>query len=29
MDILTLGWVTTLALFTWSITMVVWGRNGF
>ncbi|NEP09362.1 MAG: cytochrome b6-f complex subunit PetN [Symploca sp. SIO1A3] len=29
MDILTLGWVTILVLFTWSISMVVWGRNGF
>ncbi|AFZ43266.1 MAG: cytochrome b6-f complex subunit PetN [Halothece sp. Uz-M2-17] len=29
MDILTLGWVAFLALFTWSITMVVWARNGF
>ncbi|MEL6495665.1 MAG: cytochrome b6-f complex subunit PetN [Cyanobacteria bacterium J06623_7] len=29
MDILTFGWVTVLALFTWSIAMVVWGRNGF
>ncbi len=29
MDILTLGWVSVLVLFTWSLTMVVWGRNGF
>ncbi|MBR8832009.1 MAG: cytochrome b6-f complex subunit PetN [Chlorogloea purpurea SAG 13.99] len=29
MDILTLGWVSVLALFTWSISMVVWARNGF
>ncbi|HEY9903948.1 MAG TPA: cytochrome b6-f complex subunit PetN [Candidatus Sericytochromatia bacterium] len=29
MDILSLGWVSTLVLFTWSIAMVVWGRNGF
>ncbi|MEL6442587.1 MAG: cytochrome b6-f complex subunit PetN [Cyanobacteria bacterium J06621_8] len=29
MDILTLGWSMMLALFTWSIAMVVWGRNGF
>ncbi|MBJ7900697.1 MAG: cytochrome b6-f complex subunit PetN [Cyanobacteria bacterium RI_101] len=29
MDILTFGWVSVLALFTWSIAMVVWGRNGF
>ncbi|HEY9820086.1 MAG TPA: cytochrome b6-f complex subunit PetN [Candidatus Sericytochromatia bacterium] len=29
MDILSLGWVTVLVLFTWSISMVVWGRNGF
>jgi cytochrome b6-f complex subunit 8 len=28
MDILTLGWVSVLALFTWSIAMVVWGRKG-
>jgi cytochrome b6-f complex subunit 8 len=29
MDILTLGWATFLALFTWTLTMVVWGRKGF
>ncbi|MEC4803462.1 MAG: cytochrome b6-f complex subunit PetN [Jaaginema sp. PMC 1079.18] len=29
MDILTFGWVALLALFTWSIAMVVWARNGF
>ncbi|MEM8639038.1 MAG: cytochrome b6-f complex subunit PetN [Spirulina sp. SIO3F2] len=29
MDILTLGWVAVLSLFTWSIAMVVWARNGF
>ena len=29
MDILTLGCVSVLALFTWSIAMVVWGRDGF
>jgi len=29
MDILSLGWVSVLVLFTWSIAMVIWGRNGF
>ncbi|NEP03015.1 MAG: cytochrome b6-f complex subunit PetN [Symploca sp. SIO2E9] len=29
MDILMLGWVSVLVLFTWSIAMVIWGRNGF
>ncbi len=29
MEILTLGWVSLLVVFTWSIAMVVWGRNGF
>jgi len=28
MDILTLGWVSLLVLFTFSISMVVWARNG-
>ncbi|MCG9893354.1 MAG: cytochrome b6-f complex subunit PetN [Thermosynechococcaceae cyanobacterium MS004] len=28
MDILTLGWVSVLTLFTYSIAMVVWGRHG-
>ncbi|MFB2834703.1 MAG: cytochrome b6-f complex subunit PetN [Phormidium sp.] len=29
MDILSLGWVALLVLFTYSISMVVWARNGF
>lgn len=29
MDILSLGWVSVLVVFTWSIAMVVWGRNGW
>lgn len=29
MDILSLGWVSLLVVFTFSISMVVWGRNGF
>ncbi|HEY9704282.1 MAG TPA: cytochrome b6-f complex subunit PetN [Allocoleopsis sp.] len=28
MDILTLAWVGVGVLYTWSIAMVVWGRNG-
>ncbi|MDH6061619.1 cytochrome b6-f complex subunit PetN [Chrysosporum bergii ANA360D] len=28
MEILTMGWVSLLVVFTWSIAMVVWGRNG-
>ncbi|NET10342.1 MAG: cytochrome b6-f complex subunit PetN [Symploca sp. SIO2B6] len=29
MDILSFGWVALLVLFTFSISMVVWARNGF
>ncbi|ASN78749.1 cytochrome b6/f complex subunit VIII (chloroplast) [Porphyra umbilicalis] len=29
MDILSLGWAALMAMFTFSIAMVVWGRNGF
>ncbi|MEM9907260.1 MAG: cytochrome b6-f complex subunit PetN [Cyanobacteria bacterium P01_D01_bin.44] len=29
MDILTLGWVGFLAFFSFSLSLVVWGRNGF
>ncbi|MBW4516411.1 MAG: cytochrome b6-f complex subunit PetN [Timaviella obliquedivisa GSE-PSE-MK23-08B] len=29
MDILTFGWISLLTVFTFSISMVVWGRNGF
>ncbi|MCY7406481.1 MAG: cytochrome b6-f complex subunit PetN [Alkalinema sp. CAN_BIN05] len=28
MDILSLGWAGMLAVLTFSIAMVVWGRNG-
>jgi cytochrome b6-f complex subunit 8 len=28
MDILSLGWVGVLSVFTFSIAMVVWGRHG-
>ncbi|MCL2924319.1 MAG: cytochrome b6-f complex subunit PetN [Trichodesmium sp. MAG_R04] len=29
MDILSLGWVSLLVIFGFSISMVIWGRNGF
>nr|ATJ02945.1 cytochrome b6f complex subunit 8 [Porphyridium purpureum] len=29
MDIISLGWSSLMAMFTISIAMVVWGRNGF
>jgi cytochrome b6-f complex subunit 8 len=28
MELLTFGWAALLASFTFSIAMVVWGRNG-
>lgn len=28
-DILSLGWGSFLAVFTFSVALVVWGRNGF
>nr|YP_009398476.1 cytochrome b6-f complex subunit 8 [Lophocladia kuetzingii]ARW67662.1 cytochrome b6-f complex subunit 8 [Lophocladia kuetzingii] len=29
MNIISLGWGSLLAVFTFSIALVVWGRNGF
>nr|NP_043216.1 cytochrome b6/f complex subunit VIII [Cyanophora paradoxa]YP_009504572.1 cytochrome b6/f complex subunit VIII [Cyanophora sudae]P48258.1 RecName: Full=Cytochrome b6-f complex subunit 8; AltName: Full=Cytochrome b6-f complex subunit PetN; AltName: Full=Cytochrome b6-f complex subunit VIII [Cyanophora paradoxa]AAA81247.1 ycf6 [Cyanophora paradoxa]AIU44591.1 cytochrome b6/f complex subunit 8 [Cyanophora paradoxa]AWW13754.1 cytochrome b6/f complex subunit VIII [Cyanophora sudae] len=29
MDILSLGWAALMASFTFSLSLVVWGRNGF
>jgi cytochrome b6-f complex subunit 8 len=29
MDIVTFGWAGLLTVFTFSIALVIWGRNGF
>ena len=29
MDVIALGWSMVLVVFSFSIAMVVWGRNGF
>jgi cytochrome b6-f complex subunit 8 len=29
MDIISLGWATIMVVFTFSLSLVVWGRNGF
>jgi cytochrome b6-f complex subunit 8 len=29
MDILSLGWAALMTMFTLSLAIVVWGRNGF
>jgi cytochrome b6-f complex subunit 8 len=28
-DVLSLGWATLMLVFTFSLALVVWGRNGF
>jgi cytochrome b6-f complex subunit 8 len=29
MDIISLGWSSLMVVFTFSLALVVWGRNGF
>ncbi|CAM9093159.1 unnamed protein product [Ascophyllum nodosum] len=29
MDIISLGWATIMMIFTFSLSLIVWGRNGF
>lgn len=29
MNLLDLGWATLMTIFTFSLSLVVWGRNGF
>ena len=29
MNLLNLGWATLMTIFTFSLSLVVWGRNGF
>nr|YP_011005352.1 cytochrome b6f complex subunit 8 [Chorda asiatica]YP_011006618.1 cytochrome b6f complex subunit 8 [Halosiphon tomentosus]QWK43096.1 cytochrome b6-f complex subunit VIII [Chorda asiatica]WAM62215.1 cytochrome b6f complex subunit 8 [Chorda asiatica]WAM63763.1 cytochrome b6f complex subunit 8 [Halosiphon tomentosus] len=29
MDIISLGWATIMMIFTFTLSLVVWGRNGF
>lgn len=29
MDIISLGWAALMAMFTFSLALVVWARNGF
>ncbi len=28
MDVISLGWATIMTVFTFSISLVIWGRNG-
>nr|YP_009455782.1 cytochrome b6f complex subunit 8 [Dictyopteris divaricata]YP_010205288.1 cytochrome b6f complex subunit 8 [Grateloupia livida]AQZ24999.1 cytochrome b6f complex subunit 8 [Dictyopteris divaricata]UAV85857.1 cytochrome b6f complex subunit 8 [Grateloupia livida] len=29
MDLISFGWATIMMIFTFSLSLVVWGRNGF